>query len=116
MTRSEFEIVKQHPKIAADIISSAEFLKESVPYVLHHHERYDGSGYPDGLKGDEIPLGARIITVVDVYEALTSDRPYHKAMSKIEAIKEIEDNMGIQFDPKVAGEFLEIVKHESNSI
>lgn len=113
LTKSEFEVVKQHPKLAADIISSAEFLKESVPYVLYHHERFNGKGYPDGLKGEEIPLGARIISVVDVYEAMTSDRPYHKAMSKEDAIKEIQDNMGTQFDPKVAEEFLNLVETES---
>lgn len=113
LTKSEFEIVKQHPKIAADVISSADFLKNSVPYVLHHHERYDGTGYPDGLKGEEIPFGARIISVVDVYEALTSDRPYHKAMSKEKAIKEIKDNSGTQFDPKVVEEFLDLIGKES---
>jgi len=114
LTNEEFKIVKHHPKIAAEIISKAEFLKDSVPYILHHHERYDGSGYPDGLKGEEIPLGARIISVVDVYEALTSDRPYHKAMSKENAIKEIKANFGTQFDPKVAEELLDLVKKEKD--
>jgi diguanylate cyclase (GGDEF)-like protein/PAS domain S-box-containing protein len=114
LTKAEYEVVKQHPKIAAEIISTAEFLKESVPYVFHHHERFDGTGYPDGLKGEVIPLGARIITVVDVYEALTSDRPYHKALSKEDAIREIQINAGIQFDPNIVREFLDLLKSESD--
>lgn len=110
LTEAEYEIVRQHPKFAAEIMSVADFLKESVPYVIHHHERYDGNGYPNGLKAGEIPLGARIIAVVDVYEALTSDRPYHKAMLKKEALQEIKRNAGTQFDPRVVTAFLEIVK------
>lgn len=113
LTKSEFEIVKQHPKIAAEIISTVDFLKNSIPFILHHHEQYNGSGYPDGLKGEKIPLGARIISVVDVYEALTSERPYHEALSKEEAIKEIQDNSGTQFDPKVVKEFIDLIKSES---
>ncbi|MDD5617821.1 MAG: PAS domain S-box protein, partial [Candidatus Omnitrophica bacterium] len=112
LTKSEFEIVKQHPKIAAEVMSVAEFLSDSIPYVLHHHEKYDGTGYPDGLKGENIPLGARIISIVDVYEALTADRPYRKAMSKEEALKIIQDNSGIQFDPKIAEAFIELLKGE----
>jgi putative nucleotidyltransferase with HDIG domain len=112
LTKNEFEIVKQHPRIAAEIMSVAEFLKDTIPFVLHHHEKYDGTGYPDGLKGEEIPLGARIISIVDVYEALTADRPYRKAMSKEEAIKIIQDSSGTQFDPKVVEAFIEFIKTE----
>ncbi|MDD5291663.1 MAG: PAS domain S-box protein [Candidatus Omnitrophica bacterium] len=114
LTKAEFEIVKQHPKIAADIMSVVEFLSESTPFVLHHHEKYDGTGYPDGLKGEEIPLGARIVSIVDVYEALTENRPYRKAFSKEEAIKIIQDSSGTQFDPKIAEAFLELIKGETN--
>ncbi len=105
----EFEIVKKHPVIGAEIISVASFLKDIVPLILCHHERYDGKGYPRGLKGDDIPLGARIIAVCDVYEAITSDRPYHKALSKEEAIKILQEGAGTQFDDKVVKVFLEIV-------
>ncbi|MDD5005311.1 MAG: PAS domain S-box protein [Candidatus Omnitrophica bacterium] len=112
LTKNEFEIVKQHPKIAAEIMSVAEFLKDSVPYVEHHHERYDGKGYPDGLKGEEIPFGARIVSIVDVYEALTADRPYRRALPKEEAIKIIKDSSGIQFDPKVVNAFLDLISSE----
>ena len=109
LTPEEFEIVKKHPVIGADIISVAGFLKEIVPLILCHHERYDGTGYPRGLKGEEIPLGARIIAVVDVYEAVTSDRPYHKAMSKAEAINILKEGAGTQFDANIVEIFLEVI-------
>jgi len=109
LTPEEYEAVKKHPVIGADIVSVAGFLKDIVPFILGHHERYDGTGYPRGLKGEEIPLGARILAVVDVYEALTADRPYHKAISKEEAIKILRSGMNTQFDPKVVDVFLNVV-------
>lgn len=113
LTPAEFEVIKKHPKIAVEIMSAADFLKESIPYVLHHHERYDGKGYPDGLKGEDIPLGAQIISIVDVYDALTEDRPYRKAMTNEEAIKIIHDGTGTQFSPKIVEEFLNLLKSET---
>jgi diguanylate cyclase (GGDEF)-like protein/PAS domain S-box-containing protein len=110
LTPEEFEVVKKHPVIGADIISVAGFLRDIVPLILSHHERYDGTGYPRGLKGEEIPLGARVIAVVDVYEALTSDRPYHKAMSKEDAIRIIKEGAGTQFDAKIVDVFLEVIR------
>jgi diguanylate cyclase (GGDEF)-like protein/PAS domain S-box-containing protein/putative nucleotidyltransferase with HDIG domain len=109
LTPEEYEEVKKHPVIGADIISGAGFLKDIVPIILSHHEHWDGRGYPRGLKGEEIPLGARVIAVVDVYEALTSDRPYHKAISKEEAIKILKSGMSTQFDEKIVRVFLEVV-------
>jgi diguanylate cyclase (GGDEF)-like protein/PAS domain S-box-containing protein/putative nucleotidyltransferase with HDIG domain len=109
LTPKEYEIVKKHPVIGADIISVAGFLKDIVPFILCHHERYDGAGYPRGLKGEEIPLGARIIAVVDVYEALTSDRPYHKAISKEEAIATLQEGSGTQFDERILKVFLDVI-------
>ena len=109
LTPEEYEAVKKHPVIGADIVSVAGFLKDIVPFILCHHERYDGGGYPRGLKGEEIPLGARILAVVDVYEALTSDRPYHKAISKEEAIKILNSGAGSQFDSKIVDVFLNVV-------
>ncbi len=109
LTPQEYEEVKKHPVIGADIISVAGFLKDIVPLILSHHERYDGSGYPRGLKGEEIPLGSRVLAVVDVYEALTADRPYHKAISKEEAIKIIKEGANTQFDRKIVDVFLEVV-------
>jgi diguanylate cyclase (GGDEF)-like protein/PAS domain S-box-containing protein/putative nucleotidyltransferase with HDIG domain len=109
LTPEEYEAVKKHPVIGADIISVAGFLKDIVPLILGHHERYDGAGYPRGLRGEEIPLGARILAVVDVYEALTSDRPYHKAISKDEAIKILQSGAGTQFDSKIVDVFFSVV-------
>ena len=109
LTPEEYEAVKKHPVIGADIVSVAGFLKDIVPFILGHHERFDGSGYPRGLKGEEIPLGARILAVVDVYEALTSDRPYHKAISKEEAINILKSGAGSQFDSKIVDVFLNVV-------
>jgi HD-GYP domain-containing protein (c-di-GMP phosphodiesterase class II) len=84
--------------------------KELLPiaeYILCHHERYDGKGYPQGIKGDDIPLLSRIIAVVDAYDAMTEDRPYRKAMSKEAAVREIRQNVGTQFDPEIARMFFE---------
>ena len=114
LTKEEYDVVKKHPDIAADIMSVVDFLKNSIAYVLYHHERFDGNGYPKGLKGQDIPLGARIISVVDVFEALTSDRPYHKAIAKDEALQVLRDNSGSQFDPTVVNNFIEVFKSESS--
>jgi len=83
-----------------------------VPMIYYHHERWDGKGYSNGLKGEQIPVGARIIAVSDVYEALTSDRPYRKAYPKEEAIKIIKNSSGSQFDPKVVDAFLNVLQQE----
>ena len=89
--------------------SRREPLQRIVPWVYHHQERWDGTGYPDGLKGDAIPLAARIIAVVDAFNAMTTDRPYRKARSVTEARAEIERNAGTQFDPQLAEAFLRLM-------
>ncbi|RKX69964.1 two-component system response regulator [candidate division WOR-3 bacterium] len=105
LTQEEMDRVRHHPVLAANIVS--KFLPpQIIGYIRHHHERWDGSGYPDGLKGEAIPLGARIIAVADVYHALTSDRPYRKALSDETAIKMLEDSKGKLFDPQVVDAFL----------
>lgn len=101
LTKEEYDIIKSHPKIGAEIIRSVHFLNDVVPIVLYHHERFDGRGYCAGLKGQDIPLGARIVAVADVYQALTSDRPYRKAYSKEVALKIIKEASGTQFDPEI---------------
>lgn len=113
LTGKEFEKIKEHPKIGVDIIRPIQFLHGLIPLILYHHERWDGKGYPFGLKGEEIPVGARIIAIADVYQALTSDRPYRKAMSKEEAVRIIEENSGSQFEPRIANIFLNILKKGS---
>jgi diguanylate cyclase (GGDEF)-like protein/PAS domain S-box-containing protein len=106
LTDEEFEHIKEHPKIGADIIRPIQFLRGLIPLILYHHERWDGRGYPCGLKGEEIPVGARVIAIADVYQALTSDRPYRKAFSKEKAIDMIKNSSGSQFDPKIVKAFL----------
>ena len=109
LTTKEFRKIKDHPKIAIDIIRPIKSLHGLIPLILYHHERWDGNGYPSGLKGREIPVGARIIAIADVYQALTSDRPYRKAFSEKKALSIIRDNSGTQFDPEIAYEFLNIL-------
>lgn len=109
LTEEERRIIEEHPVIGADILSSYSGFRESLAFVRHHHERWDGRGYPDGLRGDDIPLGARIITVADSFDAMTSDRPYRRGMSVEEAVGRLKDGMGTQFDPTVTAKFIQIL-------
>jgi len=110
LTPQEWQEVKQHPMTAAQILEPLAFLNEIIELVKQHHENYDGSGYPKGLKGEEITLGARIIRVADAYEAMRSSRSYRKIpLFKQEAVEEIKKNSGTQFDPLVAEVFLRVV-------
>lgn len=110
LTSREFTEIKKHPLIAADIIRPIQLLHGLLPYIVHHHERWDGKGYPSGLKGEEIPVGARIIALADVYQALTSNRPYRKAFKKSEAIQIIRKEAGSHFDPQIVAVFLKVLK------
>ena len=101
LTHEEFEKMKIHPVVGADILERVRFPYPVVPIVRSHHEAWDGSGYPDGLKGEEIPVGARILTIVDCFDALASDRPYRKALPLSEAMAHIKSRAGIQFDPAI---------------
>ena len=109
LTDEEWLIMKRHPEIGCRIVMSAPELEEIAQFVLLHHERWDGKGYPRGLKGEEIPLIARILSVVDAYDAMTEDRVYRKAMSNEAALEEIKRNSGTQFDPQIVDIFLSIV-------
>jgi putative nucleotidyltransferase with HDIG domain len=106
LTDQEFEIVQKHPNIGAKIIKEIEALAPMVPIVLHHHERCDGKGYPDGIKGDDIPLGARIVHVADAYDTMVSARAYRDMLPPELAISELRKNAGTQFDPKVVDVFI----------
>lgn len=108
----EFAIIRAHPLIGSRILESIEFHSLIRDGVRHHHERVDGRGYPDGLLGKEIPLALKILSVVDVYEAMTSDRPYRKALSKEEAIRELRMGCGGQFDEGVVKRFIDILERE----
>ncbi len=99
LTQEEFQKIRVHPQVGAEIISAVPFPYPVAPLILSHHERWDGKGYPQGLKGEEIPLGARILSVVDYYDALTSDRPYHKAMTPEAALALLQQEAGRALDP-----------------
>lgn len=111
LTEGEFEKMKLHASVGADILSSIHFPYPVVPIVRHHHEGWDGRGYPDGLKGTQIPLGARILAVVDCYDALTSDRPYRGRMSDDAAVAILLERRGTMYDPLVVDAFIE-VRHQ----
>ena len=101
LTRSEMDIVRQHPVIGARIAQPLSFLDDVVPLIRHHHERYDGSGYPDGLKAEDIPLGARILTVCDAFETMLAGRKHFNRMSVEDAVVNLQQGAGHQFDPKI---------------
>ncbi len=107
LTDEEFAIIREHPVIGAKILDPIPSLKKMIPLVLSHHERYDGKGYPEGLKGDQIPFWARMTAVTDTYHALTSDRPYRKGMPQSRAIQIITDAKGSQLCPKCVDLFLQ---------
>lgn len=110
LSKEEFKLIRDLPKKSAEIIKPVEFLRPILPVVLYLHEKYDGTGYPSGLKSDQIPLGARIMSVVETFESMVQDRPYRKKMPLEKALKEIEMNSGTQFDPKVVDVFLRLAR------
>jgi len=107
LTDEEFDIIKRHPVVGCEVLAPIEQLRDALPGIRHHHEKMDGSGYPSGLEGDDIPLTARIIAVADVYDALTSTRSYRPAMSQEKAIETMRAGMGTHFDPRVLNVFLD---------
>lgn len=108
LTSAEWRTVVQHPRIGQVILEQAASLKEAVPIILHHHERYGGHGYPYGLRANEIPLGARIVAIADAYDAMTHDRPYKRAITHEQAIEELRRHAGTQFDPELVGLFCDL--------
>jgi len=115
LTPEEWRIIRQHPVFAYEALRSIRFLQPALDIPYCHHEKWDGSGYPRGLKGDEIPLAARIFAVVDVWDALTSDRPYRKAWSQTEAREYLRSQAGKHFDPRVVEVFLQLLDQESSA-
>ncbi len=105
LTREERELMARHPSIGAEIVGGIEFLQEAAKVVRSHHERWDGNGYPDGLRGEEIPIAARVFSVADVFDALTTDRPYRPALTLAESRRMIVLGGGSQFDPTVVEAF-----------
>ena len=109
LTDAEWVIMRTHPKAAYDILKPIKHLANSLDIPYCHHERWDGAGYPRGLKGDAIPLSARIFAVIDAWDALLSDRPYRKAWERERVIEHIRDNSGTHFDPDVVNLFLKMM-------
>lgn len=110
LTGEEYDEIKKHPLVGEGIIQPIELLQPIRPLIRHHHEWYNGKGYPDGLSGENIPLGARILAVADTYDAMKSDRPYRKALTEETAIRELKRGSGTQFEPKLVEVFLGILK------
>jgi putative nucleotidyltransferase with HDIG domain/PAS domain S-box-containing protein len=113
LDKDEWKVMKSHPQMAANILKKIPYLADCIDIPLYHHERFDGKGYPTGLKGTEIPLSARVFSIIDVYDALTSDRPYRKAWTKTATIKYLRDMAGTQFDPAIVPVFIEMIGDDS---
>lgn len=109
LSKEEWEKLQNHPNVGVNLLMNINFLSEVIPYIHYHKERWDGRGEPEGLKGNSIPFGSRIIAVADAYTAMTSDRSYRKAMAKDEALKVIKDEAGIKWDPTVVNALFEVV-------
>lgn len=112
LTIKEYVIVKKHPAFSVKYIENIELFKDIIPTILHHHERWDGNGYPDGLKAENIPVGARILFVAEAYDAIVSKRPYRRARTREEAVSILKENRGTQFDPLAVDNFLFLLQHK----
>jgi response regulator RpfG family c-di-GMP phosphodiesterase len=110
LTPTDWAVIKQHTRKSIELLVPLNLSSNIISYIQHHHERYDGTGYPDGLAGEKIPLGARIISISDSYDSMTSDRPYRKPLTNGDAKSELLKNAGKQFDPKLVALFLDVLK------
>ena len=109
LTQEEFQKIRIHPEVGAEIIAAVPFPYPVAPIILSHHERWDGKGYPQGLKGEQIPIGARILTIVDYYDAITTERPYHKALPRDSAVGLLRHESGLALDPTLVRVFIELL-------
>ncbi|MGA2504320.1 MAG: HD domain-containing phosphohydrolase [Anaerolineales bacterium] len=110
LDEGEWKLMRQHPEVGAKMLEGVDHLKPAIPYVLYHHEWWNGSGYPMGLKGENIPREGRLLAIVDAFDAMTTNRPYHVSMMAKEAIEEIIQNRGIYFDPDMVDVFIRAYK------
>jgi len=110
LSGDEWDVMRRHPSVGAQIVTPIAFLSEAVELIRHHHERFDGSGYPDGLRGDGIPLSARVFSVADSFDAMTSDRPYRGSIGVERALAELHGGAGSQFDPGVVKVFVQMIE------
>ncbi|QUH29502.1 HD-GYP domain-containing protein [Vallitalea guaymasensis] len=109
LTKEEYDIIKEHPVMGARILSNVDSLKEISNIIRHHHEKYDGTGYPDALKGADIPIESAILAIADSFDAMTTDRPYKRAMASLEALDELKVNKGTQFNPLLVDQFIKVM-------
>ncbi len=116
LTEEEWELMRAHPVVGAQIVEKMEFLTGTIDIVRHHHESWNGKGYPDGLRGEEIPLLARLVTVADSFDAMTTDRPYRKALSLDEAVRRLEEASGVQFDAELVKVFVKYVREKGRDL
>ena len=116
LTNEEWNMLKQHPQNGVDIIKPVASLQRIAPLILHHHEKYDGTGYPSGLRGEAIPYLARVLTVVDCFDAMTSNRPYNKRKTYDEGIEELKACSGTQFDPEIAKVFIDLINDKKDKL
>jgi putative nucleotidyltransferase with HDIG domain len=116
LTPDEYEVIKEHVTVGADLLDDFHSLQSVAKFVRYHHERYDGSGYPDRLASEEIPLEARILALADAVEAMASDRPYRPGSSVAAIVREIQHEAGAQFDPRVVAAFVTLVQHNGDAI
>lgn len=116
LTEDEWESLKKHPEDGIEIIKPVKSLENVIPIILHHHERYNGSGYPSKLKGEEIPYLSRVLCVVDSFDAMTSNRPYNARKTYEQAIEEVRKYSGVQFDPEISAKFIEVINENKNSL
>lgn len=116
LTDEEWESLKKHPEDGIEIIKPVKSLENVIPIILHHHERYNGSGYPSNLKGKEIPYLSRVLCVVDSFDAMTSNRPYNARKTYEQAIEEMRKYSGVQFDPEISAKFIEVINENKNSL
>ena len=116
MSDKDWAEIRKHPVISYEVVKQIDFLKDKAISILYHHERIDGKGYPFGKKEEEIPLFARILSVADSYDAMTTDRPYKKALTDEQSLDELEKNKGGQFDAKVCDVMIEIIKAQTSRL
>jgi putative nucleotidyltransferase with HDIG domain len=112
LTKQELQQIKKHPTIGERICASLKFAHDILPIIKHHHEHYDGKGYPDGLKGDKIPITARIVAIADAFDAMTSDRPYREGMDPDEALAILEGGAGQHWDPRLVPVFIRLIQEQ----
>jgi len=116
LNSEELSVIRLHPVVGANLLAPIKGFKKIVPIIYHHHEWFDGSGYPSGLSGHDIPKGARILTVVDGFDAMTSNRPYRKAQSIEWALNELQRMKGRQYDPEIVDVFVDMIRRDSTKV